>query len=289
MPLSTLSCHSRVPPYNEWIPLSVNSPFAWRNRSVWSERNFVGNYATRALRPPEVVLLLRHAESLGGRVLELGCGAGRITGYLGARGGEVLGIDISQAMVDYCRDRYPDLEFRLGDLSDLSALPDRSRDVVIAEFNVLGVLDDVQRKRVLREIHRVLSEDGLLLFSAHNLAYLPSIPRPVGLVTRSRDPVRMLWNLGRFPLRTRNHRRIARLERHERDYALVNDQAHDYQLLHYYIGRDAQVRQLDETGFELIECLDGDGRRVPPGDDAADHSELHYAARALPVGRQQPS
>ena len=49
-------------------------------------------------------------------------------------------------MVDYCRRRYPELEFRLGDLSDLSALPDRSRDVIVAEFNVLGVLDDRERK-----------------------------------------------------------------------------------------------------------------------------------------------
>ena len=167
-----------MPPYDEWIPLSSNSPFAWRNSSVWSERNFVGNYATRALRPPEVVLLLRHAESLAGRVLELGCGAGRITGYLGARGGEVLGIDISPAMIDYCRKQYPELAFELGDLSDLSAHPDRSRDVVVAEFNVLGVLDDVERKRVLREIQRILSDDGLLIFSAHNLAFLPSVPKP---------------------------------------------------------------------------------------------------------------
>lgn len=260
----------------------------WRNSSVWSQRNFVGKYATRVLRPPEVVFLLRYAEALGGRVLELGCGAGRITGYLGARGGEVLGIDISPAMVDYCRAQYPELEFLLGDLSDLSALPERSRDVVVAEFNVLGVLEDVDRKRVLRELRRVLSDDGLLLFSAHNLAYLPNVPSPVGLVARARDPAHLLWNLGRLPLRTRNHRRTAPFERRETDYSLVNDQAHDYRLLHYYIGRDAQERQLAETGFELLECLDGDGHRVPAGEGAAGHSELHYAARALRAGSRQP-
>lgn len=229
-------------------------------------------------------MLLRYAESLAGRVLELGCGAGRITGYLGARGGEVLGIDISPAMIDYCRKQYPGLAFELGDLSDLSGHPDRSRDAVVAEFNVLGVLEDVERKRVLREIHRILSEDGLLIFSAHNLAFLPNVPKPTGLVTRSRNPARMAWNLSRLPLRTRNHRRIAPLERREPDYALVNDQAHDYQLLHYYIGRDAQGRQLADAGFELLVCLDGDGHTVQAGDAASGQSELHYAARALPEG-----
>ena len=57
----------------------------------------------------------------------------------------MLGIDISPTMVDYCRRRYPELEFQVGDLADLSGLADASRDVVVAEFNVLGVLDDPER------------------------------------------------------------------------------------------------------------------------------------------------
>ena len=112
---------------------------------------------------------------------------------------------------------------------------------MIAEFNVLGVLDDAERKRVLGELRRVLVARGLLIFSAHNIAFIPNVPKPAALVTRSRNPARILWNLARLPLRERNHRRIGKLERHERDYALINDQAHDYRLLHYYIGRDAQA------------------------------------------------
>ena len=175
------------------------APRVSRSSDVWAERNFVGDYATRSLRPPEVVLLLRYADALAGRVLELGCGAGRITGYLGARGGDVLGIDISPTMVDYCRRRYPELQFQVGDLADLSGLADGSRDVVVAEFNVLGVLDDPERTRVLRELRRVLTDEGLLLFSAHNIAFLPNVPKPAALVTRSRNPARILWNLARLP------------------------------------------------------------------------------------------
>jgi SAM-dependent methyltransferase len=251
-----------------------------QSSEVWAERDFVGAYASRALRPPEATLLLRYADELSGRVLELGCGAGRITGYLGARGGTVLGVDISPAMIDHCRRRYPHLGFQVGDLADLSALPNGSRDVVIAEFNVLGVLDDLERRRVLGDLRRILADGGLLIFSAHNSAFIPNVPKPVGLVTRSRDPARMLWNLARLPLRERNHRRVGKLERREGDYALINDQAHDYRLLHYYIGREAQRRQLEAAGFELLECLDGDGGDVPEGDSAAAYPELHYAARA---------
>lgn len=262
---------------------SEHQPPGWGSSRVWAETNFVAHYATRALRPAEIVLLLRYGDRLDGRVLELGCGAGRITSYLGVRGGDVLGIDISPAMIDYCRGHYPGLEFQVGDVADLSGLVDGSRDLVIAEFNILGVLDDDERRRALREIRRVLGAEGTFLFSAHNLAFIPNIPKPLGLVRRSRDPARLVWNLARLPFRLRNHRRLAPLERREEAYALINDQAHDFRLLHYYIGHDGQRRQLEEAGFELVECLDGNGRTVDPGDDARAHSELHYAARVAAV------
>jgi hypothetical protein len=87
----------------------------------------------------------------------------------------------------------------------------------------------------------------------------------------------------RVPGRLRNHRRLAPQQADRADYAIRNDPAHEYSLLHYYIGRDAQARQLDELGFDLLECLDLDGRTVAPGEDAPESGELHYVARARPV------
>jgi hypothetical protein len=68
------------------------------------------------------------------------------------------------------------------------------------------------------------------------------------------------------------------MQRTAPDHAILVDEAHDYTLLHYYISRDAQERQLAEAGFELLECLDIDGRPVPPGTDAEGSSELQYVA-----------
>jgi hypothetical protein len=77
-----------------------------------------------------------------------------------------------------------------------------------------------------------------------------------------------------------NRRRLRPYERQEEGYAIVNDEAHDFGLLHYYIDRDAQERQLADAGLDLIECIDRNGRSVAPGDHAADSSELYYVARA---------
>ncbi len=66
------------------------------NAALWANRALVTKYARRDLRPVEVILLVRHREALSGRVLELGCGTGRVTGFISALGGAVLGIDVSR-------------------------------------------------------------------------------------------------------------------------------------------------------------------------------------------------
>ena len=40
----------------------------------------------------------------------------------------------------------------------------------------------------------------------------------------------------------------------------------------------AEVRQLEELGFEFVECLACDGRTVGPG-GSGDSDSLHYVAR----------
>jgi hypothetical protein len=85
----------------------------------------------------------------------------------------------------------------------------------------------------------------------------------------------------RLPLRLRNRRRLRSLQRAEPGYALVNDEAHDFSVLHYYISPDAQRRQLAEHGFELMECLDLDGREVAEGAAARSCPELHYVAASV--------
>jgi hypothetical protein len=63
------------------------------NLDTWTRGEFVGAYANRTLRPVEVLLMVRLREHFCGRVLELGCGPGRITGYLVALAQEAWGLD----------------------------------------------------------------------------------------------------------------------------------------------------------------------------------------------------
>jgi SAM-dependent methyltransferase len=250
------------------------------NAARWAQGDLVERYASRQLRMVESVLIDRYRVGLGGRVLELGCGAGRLTGHLAEAAGELYAIDLSPAMVEYCRGVYPGVHFSVADLRDLSGFETGSFGAVLAPFNVLDVLGDGERREVLQDIRRLLGEGGLLILSSHNRDYARRMSAKLRLRVRLLigSPRRPLESLRNLPLRIANRRRLGALQRSERDYAIVNDEAHDFSVIHYYISRDAQERQLAGLGFEFLECLDLDGAVVARGESAPACPELHYVA-----------
>ena len=70
--------------------------------------------------PLEAWLLERvaaHAD--GGPVVEVGCGPGHVTAHLAEAGADATGIDVSPAMVEEARRRFPDGAYERGDLRRL--------------------------------------------------------------------------------------------------------------------------------------------------------------------------
>lgn len=260
------------------------------NFERWAGGDHVRKYANRTLQPVEVMLLVRYREALSGRVLEIGCGGGRLSGYLAEISSDLHGIDVSPAMIAHCRRLLPGASFEVGDMRDLGAHPDASIDVVFAPVNVLDAVDDSDRHRTLDEWRRVLVPGGLLIMSSHNLAFAPQVlgPLPDALARlRSREWPALARSLWGMPRGVVNRRRMRKLESVAADHSMLNDRAHEFSLLHYYIGAEQQQRQLAEHGFEPLECLDLDGVRLQPGDQRPDCAQLHYVAVRPAAGRPQ--
>lgn len=255
------------------------------NARAWSAGRFLDSYDHSRLRPAEIVALARYRDALTGRVLDVGCGAGRMLRYLLLLGAAPVGIDISPRMVEHCRRRFPEQDIRVGDLGAIKQVVDGPFDAVLMADNVIDALDDGERRRALRDIRELLTPDGLLLFSSHNLDHWdrPAEPsggramRLAGAAARH-TPAEWVHRIVDLPIERRNRRRLAALQYRAADHAVINDLAHRFSLLHYYIGHAAQARQLSELGFTLDDVLEADGSSVAA--DQPGHSPwLYYVAR----------
>jgi SAM-dependent methyltransferase len=248
----------------------------------WHQADLVDAYDDSRLRPVEAALFDRYRAALSGRVLEIGVGAGRLTRHLCGLASTLSGLDVSPVMAERARQVCPSATIEVRDLRDLSGYADGAFQAVVAGFNVIDIVDHEERLAVLAGVRRVLGSDGLFLFSSHNRAFIRSVHGPVRQVfadLRTRRFRRAAAGIVRLPRRVANHRRLHPYERTESTYAIVNDTAHDYAVLQYYITRDEQERQLAAAGYGLIECRDLAANEVPAGTAAGTSSELHYVAR----------
>jgi len=102
-----------------------------------------------------------------GKVLEVGCGGGRISKHLESQGHEVIGIDISPLALEAAR-RYGASDCRLMDVRHLD-FPDDYFDTASLLGNGLGLGGDVDASRqVLTNLSRVVRPGGMLLASSIN-------------------------------------------------------------------------------------------------------------------------
>jgi ubiquinone/menaquinone biosynthesis C-methylase UbiE len=218
-------------------PESPGGPQDEINGRLYRRADLVRDSSVLTLSPPEVMALIRYREDVvGRRVLDLGCGAGRLAAYLRPLAGRYVGLDVSPHMVNHCRQAFVGLEFLRGDMRHLQAFSDNSFDTVFAICNLFDAVSQDDRLKTLAEVRRVLAPGGLLVFSAHNRNYSGLGKGPT--LQLSRNPFTQLRYLVEYLQSISNSRRIKPHQRFEADYVLLNDSGHNFAVLHYYISRE---------------------------------------------------
>ena len=97
-----------------------------------------------------------------GRVLDVGCGAGRAAVWLQERGHDVVGIDVSPLALEVSRLRGV-RDCRLMDVRELD-FPDGSFETVLMLGNNLGIGGDTgQTRLILESLHRITADEGIVI------------------------------------------------------------------------------------------------------------------------------
>ena len=97
------------------------------------------------------------------RILDAGCGPGRVGGRLHALGHTVVGIDVDPGLIAAAEEDYPGPTWVTGDLAEMD-LPARgieaNFDVIVAAGNVMGFLAPSTRVDVLSRFASHLAPEG---------------------------------------------------------------------------------------------------------------------------------
>jgi SAM-dependent methyltransferase len=99
----------------------------------------------------------------GSRVLDAGCGPGRVGGFLHQVGHEVVGVDVDPVLIAAAEEDHPGPRWLVGDLAELD-LPARGIpepfDAIVCAGNVMTFLAVSTRQEVLRRMRDHLAADG---------------------------------------------------------------------------------------------------------------------------------
>lgn len=102
------------------------------------------------------------------RVLDLGCGYGRIAIKLSEKAGKVIGIDISRDNIELARTLYQNEALRFYEMNAIDlTFKDEQFDVTICAQNGISAFK-VDPEKLIKEALRVTKKSGILLFSSYS-------------------------------------------------------------------------------------------------------------------------
>jgi ubiquinone/menaquinone biosynthesis C-methylase UbiE len=102
-------------------------------------------------------------------LLDIGCGGGRTTYHLMKKGFKVVGVDLSETLLEAARARCPGIEFHHADVRFLP-FEDESFSQALFSFNGMDQVHPIEDYlKALNEIRRVLKPGGVLIYSGHNI------------------------------------------------------------------------------------------------------------------------
>lgn len=120
-----------------------------------NERDSIRLYQT------DPVLLEFFKESQGKVILDAGCGNGYFSTVLAQRGARVIGVDVSEKMIELAKSHALadglKIDYRVDSVTELSSLKDRSIDRIVSNY---VLMDLPNLEAAIQQFHRVLKKRG---------------------------------------------------------------------------------------------------------------------------------
>lgn len=174
-----------------------------------------------------------------GRVLDVGCGAGRVCLHLQERGLDVVGIDISPGAIDVCRRRGV-LDARVCPIEDVDASLGVFDTIVMLGNNFGLFASRAKARRLLHRFHELTSDRGRIVAETRD-------------IYRTEDPVHLAYHE-----RNRSRRRLPGQIRMRVRHRLLKTPWFDYLM----VSSGELEELLADTGWHLARTIESDDTYV---------------------------
>lgn len=147
----------------------------WSTEQVKSAKK--PNYSKLYVISPALMDLLGNVSEK--EILEMGCGDGYWLRILTEKGAKCTGFDLSENQIKSAKDDDPEnkIIYFVADASEKIKLEDNSFDIIFLEKVLLEISDLSKIKRIFKEAHRLLKDNGFLIVSElHPLAPETNFP-----------------------------------------------------------------------------------------------------------------
>lgn len=108
-------------------------------------------------------LINKFGDSRNRKILNLACGTGKHANLLHEKGSEVIGVDISDKMLDEAMKKYPKIKFEKGDMETWQG-KNKFSTIVIFFNSILYSNTRAKFLKTLKNCYEQLDEKGLLIF-----------------------------------------------------------------------------------------------------------------------------
>jgi SAM-dependent methyltransferase len=150
-----------MPEKSRWIQLTEENP----DHSNW----YIQRFKEMAEEGRDLDGEARLIDAMAGRssrILDAGCGPGRVGAHLSVLGHDVVGVDVDPVLIAEAQREHPNPTWIVSDLAELD-LPahgiDEGFDLIVAAGNVMTFLANSTRGAVLTNLGRHLRPEGRLV------------------------------------------------------------------------------------------------------------------------------